>query len=258
MGVFYAFAKCSDSRYEGSYRTLIVFANRETADEWWRAVSTSTGANGIYAKNIKRVAPQLYLHNPAISVNIVSTITTANVADQFNGKVFFTDLGSYPAPPVPSLDITDHISGHYFFIRSKVDPGRYWYCPPSSSGSIVADTNVYASYHERTLFRVRITSGTSCDCGNRCTTNCTGSVMINSDETDIEIDGFHVTTQTSGILQVARASGRFKFRDFKASFKVVNEPVSNSGSGNCQCAASKDVKSIVYENGKGEEWELAA
>ena len=95
------------------WRYLIVFANRSVADEWWRAVSTSS--NNYVACHIKRVTPQLYTHEPA-AANVAATITTAGVATQFLGRVIFTllpDRDGRAINVIPVQNITDHISGNW-------------------------------------------------------------------------------------------------------------------------------------------------
>ena len=96
-----------------SWRYLIVFASRDVADGWWRAVTDSV-KNG-YAKfaDVKRVNPQFYTHNPGIGP-IASTITDEKCAGAFLGKVFFTllpDRDGRALNVIPPIDIRDHISG---------------------------------------------------------------------------------------------------------------------------------------------------
>ena len=93
---------------------MITFATRAVADEWWRAVSTST--NTKYSDSIRRVTPQFFTHdtNQAIAPN---SLTDVQVASQFLGKVFFTLLSDRDGPvrvfPVlPPPDTEDHVSGN--------------------------------------------------------------------------------------------------------------------------------------------------
>ncbi|KAG1895824.1 uncharacterized protein F5891DRAFT_959639, partial [Suillus fuscotomentosus] len=64
---------------------------------------------------VQRVDAQFYTHNILVA-NSVDSLTTAGVATQFLGKVFFTllnDLGGRGLSIIPPLkDFTDHISGN--------------------------------------------------------------------------------------------------------------------------------------------------
>jgi hypothetical protein len=95
-----------------SSRYVITFASREVADEWWRAVSTTTVLK--FKESIYRVSPQFYIHDPNLA-NAASSLTTAGVATQFLNKVFFLlldDLGGRDLSIIPSpSNFVDHISG---------------------------------------------------------------------------------------------------------------------------------------------------
>jgi len=57
---------------------------------------------------------------------------------------------SSPPPTMPSQDVTDHISGKTFFIRSKADPRDFWHVP--REGAYVGKLRV--SRDNRTRFRI--------------------------------------------------------------------------------------------------------
>lgn len=90
---------------------MITFASRAVADEWWRAVSTSTTG---FANGIRRVDAQFYTHETRLA-HAPDSLTTAGVATQFLGKVFFTLLNDSDYRGlniIPPLDhFVDHISG---------------------------------------------------------------------------------------------------------------------------------------------------
>ena len=104
------------STTDWAWRYVIVFVDRPTADEWWRAVTDSVAAGYTRFDGVKRLSPQWYLHNPDISAgNISATITDDRVATKFLGRVFFTLLNDRDARILsisPILNFVDHISGN--------------------------------------------------------------------------------------------------------------------------------------------------
>ena len=66
---------------------VIIFESSDVADEWWRAVSTSTIK--ALAGNINRVTPQFYTYNVDIwNVYYFFTETTIkSISDVFRGKM---------------------------------------------------------------------------------------------------------------------------------------------------------------------------
>ncbi|KAG1791849.1 uncharacterized protein HD556DRAFT_1309667 [Suillus plorans] len=84
--VFYAYVKHLTNNRTSRY--VITFASRAVADEWWRAVSTSTTG---FANGIQRVDAQFYTHETHLA-HAPDSLITAGVATQFLGKVFFTSL----------------------------------------------------------------------------------------------------------------------------------------------------------------------
>ena len=103
----------NDQAHDWSHRYLIVFATRAIADEWWRALSTSSVSR--FSASIRRVTPHFYTHDPERAV-ITDTLTTSEVAIQFVGRVFMTlldDRDGRQMHPIPSSLTTDHISGNW-------------------------------------------------------------------------------------------------------------------------------------------------
>ncbi|KAG2036180.1 hypothetical protein BDR03DRAFT_1000610 [Suillus americanus] len=230
--VFYAYVKQVTDN--STYRYVITFASRSVADEWWRAVSTSSVVS--FTDSIQRVNAQFYTHN-VNQANAANSLTTTGVATQFLGDVFFTllnDLGGRGLSIIPSLDhFADHISGDSFFIRSKVSPYKYWYCPQSSD----APDGVYVSHTERTRFRVsRTDSGTA------------GTIMIGSDEIDITLTtvdmSINVITSTGQVIVSTAPMSGLKFGDLLNKFTTGTN------------VQSLDARELIYTD-DGEEWELA-
>lgn len=234
--VHYAYVKNINS--DSTYRYVIVFASRAVADEWWRAVSTSS--NVKFSDSVRRVNAQFYTHDVS-QANAANSLTTSGVATQFIGKVFFTllnDLVGRGLSVIPSTDCVDYVSGNSFFIRSKVSPHEYWYCPLSSNSN--ATNSVYVSRTERTRFRVGITDK-----------DTEGTIMIGSDEIVITLLtvnlSINVADNSQVMLSSAPESG-LKFRDLLNKFTV--------GPTMYKDGQSLDMKEL-FSSGNGEEWELA-
>lgn len=232
--LFYAYVKQITDNV--TYRYVIVFASRAVADEWWRAVSTSTVTS--FTSSVQRISAQFYTHNVNLA-NAADSLTTTGVATQFIGKVFFTllnDLGGRGLNIIPPPDhFADHISGNSFFIRSKVYPYEYWYYPTSDNTTQA----VYVSRTERTRFTVsRTDSGT------------TGTVIINSDEIAITLASanlsINVNATTGQVILSATPQSGLTFSDLLGYFTV----------GSSLSLNDENLKELLYTE-HGEEWELA-
>ncbi|KAG1901070.1 uncharacterized protein F5891DRAFT_1187765 [Suillus fuscotomentosus] len=231
--VFYAYVKQVTDN--STYRYVIIFASRAVADEWWRAVSTSTVSS--FVNSVQRVNAQFYTHNVNLA-NAANSLTTNGVATQFLGKVFFTllnDLGGRGSSIIPPLDhFADHISGNSFFIRSKVAPHDYWYFPKYN-----ATNAVYVSRTERTRFTIsRTDSGTA------------GTVIIGSDKIAITLTtanlSINVDTVTGQVILSPAPQSGLTFSALLGNF-TVGPSLMKSG---------ESVKELLYTE-HGEEWELA-
>lgn len=95
----------------------MAFANRDTADEWWRAMSESPIPE---AHTLQRISPQLYTHDTDW-FNMIEFFTDENmkaISEQFIGRLFLTLDNDKDGPKrglsaLPPLAITDHISGNW-------------------------------------------------------------------------------------------------------------------------------------------------
>jgi len=238
--VFYAYVKNINDDW--SWRYLITFASRAVADEWWRAVSTST--NTKYSDSIRRVTPHFYTHDTN-QANASKSITDAQVASKFLGKMFFTllpDRDGRALSVIPAQDITDHVSGNFFFIRSKASPNEYWYCPGSSTGQVAPNSNVYVSRTERTRFRVRLINERK---------DGKGTIMVGSDEITITLTSTNLSIRVSdsGQLIVSKSpESGLKFSDLVNGFGAGATLWGKNGE-------RGDVKEL-FKTDDGEEWEL--
>ncbi|KAI0689926.1 hypothetical protein BC835DRAFT_1281963 [Cytidiella melzeri] len=217
-----------------THRYLIVFASRAIADEWWRAVSTST--NAAYATTITRVTPQFYTHDPTKAI-IFNTITDASVAGRFLGSVIFSLLGNRDVlvwSVIPVQNVTDHISGNWFYIRTKGDDSTYWYCTP--------DGRILASRTKSTRFLIRTVDPSLSP----------KAVMINSDNIYITLPGRRsISVSPSGDLQAAGKAEMFRFGDFLDGYSI-------NGHGGPIFAAVHEDAIIKTGDKDGIEWELTS
>ncbi|KZP16314.1 hypothetical protein FIBSPDRAFT_794583, partial [Athelia psychrophila] len=124
MPLFYAYiANILD---EATFRLLAIFASRTVADEWWRAVSASP-----HARFIKRAAPQFYAHD-ATQCNLSGFFEMPEfkpIAEKFRGRMLFTQLndGLLGITIIPPQEVTDHISGGWYHIRSAANHALCWH-----------------------------------------------------------------------------------------------------------------------------------
>ncbi|KAJ7236568.1 hypothetical protein B0H12DRAFT_1238456 [Mycena haematopus] len=219
-GAFYAYIH--DISNEHHYRMVITFASRAVADEWWRAMSTST--IDFLKDNIQRITPQFYTHNTA-KWNFYSFFADPRVkgiSDQFRGKMFIVlenDQAGRGITIIPMQSIVDHASGDWFSIRSKANAQQYWYYDDFVGCITISET-------QRTSFKI-----TSADLHE-------GSIMVSSDQITliVQYHGFVVPRTTfrlsgSAILKVTSSPAgafKFKFEDLdKGRFVSVKDGLSN-------------------------------
>ncbi|KZP08894.1 hypothetical protein FIBSPDRAFT_1052148 [Athelia psychrophila] len=245
MAIFHVYVQCDSRNY------AIAFANDEVADEWWRAIST----HPTISKWIKRVSPQLYAWTGATKNGGLDYGSHEDVISQCVAKMVSLwqyDSGFYGALGIiPVQDTTNQASGHSFFIRSKVEPYEYWYCPPTA-GSITEDTHIYTSREERTRFCVRIADEKMQP----------GTIMIGTDKIIIS-PAFAPTLRVSAENGVARlgptaASSeseqpKLKLSDVRTGF--------TSGARRRVMDEENDLVIVARElvealDGNGEGWEL--
>ncbi|KZP08889.1 hypothetical protein FIBSPDRAFT_1052145 [Athelia psychrophila] len=134
----------------------IAFASHEVADEWWRAMSTHPEMSTW----IKRASPQLYLWTGVNQAGTLSYGSHNHAVSQISDKMVslwqFNGNGTYgswygPLGIIPVQDTPDLASGNSFFIRSKVEPHEYWYCPTTEANHWVS-----TAHEKRTQFIVSL------------------------------------------------------------------------------------------------------
>lgn len=96
------------------YRYLIIFATREVADQWWRAIQTAAANNVAGWSTVSRKTPQFYTHKPTSKL-IVESIREKNVAAQLSTQIFFqllNDRDGRLVDIIPTQVSIDLISGN--------------------------------------------------------------------------------------------------------------------------------------------------
>ncbi|KAI5803451.1 hypothetical protein DFH27DRAFT_610500 [Peziza echinospora] len=173
-------------------RYVIIFSTRTVADEWWRTLQDKVSEGKHTFSTIQRVTPQFYLHDPGTRANnyagnsISTTLTHHDGTPEFMGKIIFSPQGGRrwtgAMDVIPIQDITDHISGNFFFIRSKHNPSLFWHYSPSDGGSIKASST------ERTKFRISIRPRGIGSAKHPSTgLNYDGKIMTGSDNVEIAL-----------------------------------------------------------------------
>jgi len=233
-GLFYAYAKHTTTDW--AWRYLIVFVDRATADEWWRAVTDSVAAGYTRFNGVQRVSQQFYIHNPDVDGNIMQTINDERCAKAFLGRVFFTLLNDRDGRIIdaaPFFNYTDNISGHGFFIHSSLQGDQYWFY--DGEQLVVSRTH-------RTKFIISM----RCQGCAQNQSNCQGhkgTVMIGADSIIISAFGSQTSLgiQSDGQVSLGPSgqAAAIKFSDFDGGFQVT----------------SNDT--LVYNSmGGGDRWEL--
>ncbi|KZP22861.1 hypothetical protein FIBSPDRAFT_738173 [Athelia psychrophila] len=193
---------------EATFRLLAVFASLAVADEWWRAMSVSTSP---HAKFIKRVAPQFYAHD-ATQCNLSGFFDVPEfkpIADMFRGRMLFTPLndGLLGISIIPPQEITDHISGGWYHIRSVSDHALYWHYD-------TAENKIRASEGEPTQFRIGIRNGAP-----------EKTILVGTDRITLYIGSqLYVYEELSGQLKARPGSpGDFRFRELESGNFAMSE-----------------------------------
>lgn len=112
----YSLINCEQNHvsYPADFRYLINFANRDVADQFWRAIQKAVADKVPQWDSVARVSPQLYTHNPGLK-NIIQSVLDPKVAPDLFDKIFFQLLASRDAVSnvgtIPIQGIPDHISG---------------------------------------------------------------------------------------------------------------------------------------------------
>ncbi|KAF9038145.1 hypothetical protein BJ165DRAFT_1501037 [Panaeolus papilionaceus] len=200
MTVFYAYIH--NILDDNTWRMLMVFSSRSVADEWWRAISESDNATSF-----QRINAQFYTHNPNVR-NMYEFFYSPYFKDingAFRGKLFLTllaDRGGRDLSIIPNQEYTDHISGNWFYIRSKSNPSLYW---------CIINQRLYASEKHRTQFQIR----------GRDLKD--GTVMIGSDTITFQAeDGCTVNVDGDARLVESGAPYQFRFDDLEKGSVFIN------------------------------------
>jgi hypothetical protein len=93
----------------------LIFADRATADEWWRGISENT----VVGNDVRRITPQYYTHDAA-KFNVYNFFLDARIkalSDPFRGRLFIqleNDRGGRGISIVPNQTIIDYVNGNWY------------------------------------------------------------------------------------------------------------------------------------------------
>ncbi|KAK7058617.1 hypothetical protein VNI00_002253 [Paramarasmius palmivorus] len=199
--VFYAYI--SETRDDNTWRIVMAFADSSTADEWWRAIS---GSNNSLLADIRRVTPEMYIHNAAVFnvYNFFIDTRITDISQKFKGRLILTlqnDRGGRGINIFPKQRVTDLVSGNWFYIRSSVDPEMYWHYETKGGYPRIS-----VSRTGRSLFCVTATNVPS------------RTVMIGSDTVKLSMwSAGNVVIDSEGLLtNGVQAQWSFTFGDLAA------------------------------------------
>jgi len=249
MAPFYAYARSiSDGTNGIVWRYLMTFSSREDADEWWRIISQPTSPTaGIF----QRINPQYYTF---LQLNVPDFILgkTFVGGKTFQNNMFFTLLNDRDGriqSTFPQQEITDHISGKWFYIRSRSDPDRFWYCNVGTGAACLVCGlswcgNVHVSTERRSRFYIKAPSAPQDSSQN--------TIMIRADQITIAPDNEYILQITdNNELKAVKTSVTqdIVFGDIRGRFAVTAKRLSDG----------VVVEYVVpVDRGTGEVWELAA
>ncbi|KAI0766486.1 hypothetical protein BC629DRAFT_1596328 [Irpex lacteus] len=225
---FYAYIKPVVTPNPETY--LMVFSDQATADDWWRAVCTSS-MDVLKTKSIKRISPQFYAYDPQ-QIKINTNRLAGGELRLFADKVFFVALPQdHPSSilpqlgTIPLLDITEHISGNWFYIRSKGRNPVYWYCDTNNAGTDTGALVVASRIHST---RFCITAAEVADVP-------IGAVMVGKDSVELTFSGGQIQISGAGSLYSADTGEQWKLSKFTNGFRLNGQMnVTETGrNGNC-------------------------
>jgi len=141
--------------YSDTKTIIILFKDRNVADEWWRTIS-------VQCTDLERISPCYYMHAHDNNLNAQRDdrcameyghikLLVKHAIVKGPHQMWISGFSqSTPPPTIPSQDVTDHISGKTFFIRSKADPRDFWHVPRRGdfAGTLLV------SRKDRTRFRI--------------------------------------------------------------------------------------------------------
>jgi len=218
---------------------LVTFVNREAADEWWRTISAPSS---VYAKCIKRISPRFYIQT--------EFIVDEYAYDFFNkgespGTRHLSERMFSGGTTTNVPNEVDHISGRWYFIRSKAEPCSYWYLRTRGTCVVCADTKcsaIHASSEHRTRFCIRVRSDSQVP---------EDFVMIGTDKISISAPKDHILhiNDAEDLVGTKGYQGEtdLLFSDLKKRFITRAERQVNG-------EVWEYVESV--ERGVGEPWEL--
>ncbi|KAH7906261.1 hypothetical protein BJ138DRAFT_1117731 [Hygrophoropsis aurantiaca] len=132
-------------------RYMVVFPDRNTVEEWWRLISDHP-----QFMSLRRLGQRLLTYDPLFPI---SSFVPDNALDLLPKNITVKQLNDPPSiwwNEIMSIPLTLWTSQHgdICFIRSKLNPNEYWYCPQRKYQQHKAGTPFYTSTANRTPFQL--------------------------------------------------------------------------------------------------------
>ncbi|KAF8687051.1 hypothetical protein AX14_003733 [Amanita brunnescens Koide BX004] len=213
---------------------MMIFVDRATADEWWRAITNSVAAGYNKFEAMKWISPHFYTFNYNVNgSHITHTLTDDRVAAKLSGRVVPIQLNDQDHPelsmaPVPNY--VDHISGNGFFVRSSLQRDQYWFYDGQ---------RIIVSRDYRTRFIISLVSSSQRD-----RQGSKGQVVIGTDLVSISVSNCNGLVNVQPDLSLSLSQGAeplvISFSQFDGGFEI-------------------GISGVLLSNqqGAGDRWELA-
>jgi len=158
-----------------------------------------------------------------------------------------SDGNSNNPTAIQPIEVTDHISGRWYFVRSKADPWSHWYLRTNGACLVCGDANcdaIHVSGEYRTKFCVRVHPGDDFQVPE-------GFVMIGKDEISI-------TAPMDYALHIDDAKGLRATTGYQGRTEVLFNDLKNRFITRAEKQANGEIWEYVVPVGRGlgEAWEL--
>ncbi|KAM0321266.1 hypothetical protein ACHAPQ_009533 [Fusarium lateritium] len=223
--VHYAYAHWRGKREV--FRFIMVAANPETIDEWWRKAASKE------ENHAKRITPDFYTYD-------IPTGLAWDLVPQIDERIIWTNVCDWLSANMTTVSQpqrADVVSGGAYYIRSKSRPDFYWVAGSKDNEK----DRIRSSNQGRTRFIFNIEDDHEAD--------KKGTVIIGSDFitiTAVGTNGYkHVGVNDTGALLLQAHSERMVYKDLKNRFLAQG-----------WSSDYNDGASVTEVDGYGEEWEL--
>ncbi|KAK2859908.1 hypothetical protein FQN49_004590 [Arthroderma sp. PD_2] len=245
-----------------TYRNILTMPDRETADYFFRGIQEhlpfTVGGNKI--KSVERLSPQMwqFFGDGADQVRTVVRCLNEGAADakdkpylkEAAGKIFhmwLNDTGGRDMPTFVGLEtagFVDRVDGAYCYIRSRLEPYRYWYVDDTDTSAVTLDKE------EKTKFKITVVDN-----------KIKGAVIVASDKirlTPVHKEEHEVTVdKNTGYMSLARWSHHYTFK-FGAFFGGIESNLATLNNRHARGPRLLGSNDEATNAQLGEFWDLLA